>query len=291
MESALLSQVLANALITFSRILIVGAGFALLFRPTRAFIFSHAALLAVGAYTAYGFREVLGFPPLLAVLSALLACCALGAFLEVACYRPLRKRGSSPEITLLASLGVYIILQNAISLMFGDASRGISRGAVVRVVTLAGGRFTHAQLWILAAALGTALALHVIAQRTQAGRAFRAVCADAELASVSGVRSERVILSGVAVGSALAGLVGGLVAFDTNVTPTMGMQIWTGGLVAAVMARASVGQLVLAAAFLSVAEHAGTWMLGAQWGDVASLVVLIAFLMFRLAGRDARASL
>ncbi len=54
---------------------------------------------------------------------------------------------------------------------------------------------------------------------------MRAVASDSELAKLSGIKSDRIILIAFAIGSALAGIAGILVALDVDMTPTMGMNM------------------------------------------------------------------
>jgi branched-subunit amino acid ABC-type transport system permease component len=71
--------------------------------------------------------------------------------IEVSVYRPLRHKGASALILLLASLGVYIVLQNIISMAFGDDTKTIRSGMVKEGVNLLGAdwRSGHANYLII----------------------------------------------------------------------------------------------------------------------------------------------
>ncbi len=64
--------------------------------------------------------RVLGWPIYATIPAAIILASLLGWLIEFTIYRPLRKKKSSSIILLLASLGIYIVLQNLISLFFGD---------------------------------------------------------------------------------------------------------------------------------------------------------------------------
>ena len=67
------------------------------------------------------------------------------------------------------------------------------------------------------------------------GKAIRAVADDPVGASVAGIYSERVILYAFGVGSALAGVAGILISYETNIEPTMGMNAILKGIIASLI--------------------------------------------------------
>ncbi len=119
----MLPQLTANALIAAGAYCLVAVGFGLIFATTRFFHFAHGAVYAWGAYLAFLFVKVLGLPLVAGAALAVVLCGGLGAAFELGLYRPLRARGASPLVLLLASLGAYVVLQNLISLLFGDQTQ------------------------------------------------------------------------------------------------------------------------------------------------------------------------
>ena len=118
-----MEQLIANILYSSSTIFLVGLSFSLIFSTARFFHFAHAAIITFGAYACFAFSRWLALPMFLSIGLALALGTLLGWCLEFAIYRPMRKSGSSPLILLLASLGLYIVLQNTISLLFGDDTK------------------------------------------------------------------------------------------------------------------------------------------------------------------------
>ena len=109
------SQLLVNGLIAGSIYALVALGFGLIYSTTRFFHFAHAAIFTTGAYLAYS-GWLLGLSLYIAIPLAVIGTSILGALLEVGVYRPLRRKGASSLILLLASLGLLIVIQNAISI-------------------------------------------------------------------------------------------------------------------------------------------------------------------------------
>ena len=120
---------------------------------------------------------------------------------------------------------------------------------------------------------------------TKIGQAMRAVANDPELASVTGIETDRVILSTFALGSALAGIAGILVALDVDMTPTMGMNALLMGVVAVIIGGiGSIPGVALGALLLGMAQQFGIWKISSQWQDAIAFVILLIFLLFRPQG-------
>lgn len=188
-------------------------------------------------------------------------------------------------ILLLASLGIYIVLQNTISLIFGDDTKSIRSGEVREGLEILGARITPIQIAIICTSIVLVIATAIFLQRTKIGKATRAVANDPELANISGIDSDRVILYTFAIGSALAGIAGILVALDVDMTPTMGMNALMMGVVAMIIGGVgSIPGVALGALLLGFAQNFGVWYISSQWQDAIAFGILLIFLLFRPQG-------
>jgi len=275
-------QVMLNAIVSASVILMVGVGFALVFRTARFFHFAHGIFFTIGAYLAFLFKAILGLPLALSALLAAGGAACLGALVELAVYRPLRTKRASPLVLLLASLGVYVVLQNAVSLAFGDDTKSIRSGTVSEGFEVLGARITPIQATTVCASVVLVGVLVCLMRGTRFGKAMRAVADDPELARISGIASDRVLLLTVAAASALAGVAGVLVALDVDMTPTMGMNALMLSVVAVVVGGGrTITGVMLGAILLGFAQHLAAWTLGARWQEATALLVLLAFLLVK----------
>lgn len=144
------------------------------------------------------------------------ACCllvvapALGVLLDILVHRPLQRRGAGPAETMVAGLGVFVLLIGVAVLLWGPAPLAGAPspfgGAPIR---LPGGHTlrpdTVAQL---AAILVLGLAVAATTRWTRLGLHLRAVVDDRRLAALTGVDADRVSAIGWAFGTFTAGLVG-----------------------------------------------------------------------------------
>jgi len=249
------------------------------------FNFSHAIVITTGAYFGFLLSRWLGVSLGIAVPVAVLLSAGLGCLMEAVVYKPLRKREAKPIVFILASLGLYTVLQNLISLVFGDDTKSIRTGSVKEGLEFFGARITPIQITTIVTAVVVVVGLLLFMKHSRLGKAMRTVANDADLARVSGIDSDRVILWAFAIGSGLAGLAGILMALDTDMTPTMGMRPFMMGVVAMIIGgKDSIIGIVLGALLLAFAQQYGAYYIGSEWQDAIAFGILLVFLLFRPQG-------
>jgi branched-chain amino acid transport system permease protein len=275
-------QFVINGIVAGAAYVLFGLSFWVIFRVCRFFHFAHGAVYAAAAYFGFLFSTHLGLPLPASIVAAVTASGLLGMAIDVAVYRPLRRRHASSVVLLLASLGTYIVLQNAISMGFGDATRSLRPRVAAHALDLLGAKITPIQVLLICVATAAVLGMSGLARRTALGRCLRAVANDSELARISGIRTQRVIMWTFALGSSLAGVASILVVLDVDMTPTMGIRALMMGVVVVVIGgvRNIVG-VAFAGLLLGMAQHLGVWRIGSQWQDTMAFVILLAFLVLR----------
>lgn len=280
----MLSQLLVNGLIAGSIYALVALGFGLIYSTTRFFHFAHGAVYAAGAYLTYA-CWLLGLSLYVAIPLAVIGTAILGALIEVGVYRPLRKKNASSLILLLASLGLFIVIQNFISLIFGDDTKTIRGGAVTEGLPVFGARITPIQIAIIVVSALLFAFCSVFMKKTKIGKAMRAVANDPELARVVGIEPDQVILVTFALGSALAAVAAILISLDTDMTPMMGFYALLMGVVAVIAGGiGSIPGAALGGLLVGMAQHLGVWKIPTQWQDTIVFLILIFFLLFRPQG-------
>jgi branched-subunit amino acid ABC-type transport system permease component len=214
-----------------------------------------------------------------------MGACLLGCMMEWFVYQPLRKRGATSTILLLASLGLYIVLQNLVSMIFGDDTKSIRTWPVIEGNEILGARITDIQIIVIASSLLLVTIVGLWLSRTKTGKAMRAVANNKELANISGINSDKIILLSFAIGSALAGVAGILVALDVDMTPTMGMNALMMGVVAMIVGGVgSIWGIAFGALLLALAQNLGVWYISSQWQDAIAFAILLIFLHFKPEG-------
>ena len=278
-------QIIIYSILSASKIIIIAISFAMIYRVVRFFYFAHGVVFTAGVYLAFLFNIWLVWPFWISVLIGIILSGIMGCVIEIMIYLPLRKKGANQLIQLLSSLGIYIILQNIISIIFGDETKSIRTGIVQEGINILSARITPIQIVTICVSIVLVVVLYVFLKKTKIGSAMRAVASDPVLANVSGINSNRVILWAFAIGSALTGLAGVLIALDVDMTPTMGMNALMIGVVAMIIGGInSIPGIALGALLLATAQHLGAWYIGSQWQDAIAFVILILFLLFKPEG-------
>lgn len=282
-------QVLANALVSASLFALVGLGFALLYQTERFFNFSLGITITLGAYAMLFLAESCHLPLLLAIPLGVLLASIVGTAISCAVIRPLRQSQVPAWGLLIVSLGLYTILQNALSLMFGDGTRTVRTGSIGVGHDILGALVTDAQLETLTICVVAFLALIQFLDKTRLGRAIRGVSSNTELCGIIGVDVERTIAWAVAIGSALAALGGVLSALDTDMTPSMGFRLLMSGVIVVIIGGVgSYRGLIVGAILLGLGQHVGAYLLDSKWMDAIAFCILICFLIWKPLGFSGR---
>jgi branched-chain amino acid transport system permease protein len=279
------SQLLVNGLVAGSGIALVALGFGLIYSTSRFFHFAHGGIYTLAAYVSYLLINWLNFPFVPALAFSVLLASLFGGLIEMAVYRPLRRKGASSIVLLLASLGLLIVIQNTISMIFGDSTKSIRQWAATEGLAVFGARITSLQIAIVGVSISICLLMCATLRLTLVGRMVRAVANDAQLGRVVGVDSDRMMLLALVFGSGLAAVAANLAALDTDIVPLMGFNALLMGVVAVIVGgTGSIPGILLGALLVGFAQHLGVWVLPTQWQDAVVFVVLIILLIFRPQG-------
>ena len=123
-------QLLANGLVTGSVIAIAAVGVSIVYGILRLVNFAYGDLMAFGALAAYAFNGPLGIPLLAAALLAMVATAALSLLLDAVLWRPLRAQRAGFMSFFLASIGLALVLRQALLLALRAAVADLPRRPV-----------------------------------------------------------------------------------------------------------------------------------------------------------------
>ena len=210
-------------------------GVSMLYGILRFAHFAHGDLMTLGAYLALVLVGGLGWPAIAALPAAMAATAAAAIAVDRLFYRPFRDR---PTIVLLiASFGVALMLRSVVQLVWGveDEYYGTFLPPLESLAPFA---IAEKHLYIAAAVVVLVGLTHYLLAYTRIGKAMRAMSDDADLARITGIGTERMVLWTWIVGAALAAAAGVLLGMDTRLKPEMG---WN--LLLAIFAAAILGGL------------------------------------------------
>jgi branched-chain amino acid transport system permease protein len=258
-------------------------GLVLIFGVMGVVNFAHGELVMVGAFTIWLLHAQFGLGYIPAIAAAIVLVTAIGLLMERFLFRPTR---SDPLAGLICSIGVLFILQVFAALIGGDGpSKQVAppfHGTLVMFDFL---RIPYQRVFSLVvsvAALGT---LWFFLTRSKFGWALRAVAMDREAAELQGINTDRISIIAIGVGTALAGLAGGLIAPLTNINPHMGHNvIVTAFIVTIVGGVGSLSGAVLAAVLYAMFHTFITVYLGGTIATISGLVLMVVVLIVKPTG-------
>ena len=211
-----------NGLVYGALLFALASGLALMFGLRRIVNFAHGSLYMLGAYIGYSAALRFGFWG--GLVAAGLGLAVLGLALDVAVFRPLRRR--DPLTTLLVTFGLALIAEDLVLSLWGRDTLTLSAPPeLAGSLSLLGTAFPAYRLLIIG--FGAAIALGLVAwlRFSRIGLFVRAASHDPVIAAVQGVDTDRVSALVVAVSAALAGMSGVVAAPLLSLAPTMGADI------------------------------------------------------------------
>lgn len=279
------TQLLANSLIIGSIYALVACGFSLIYSTNRFMHFAHGTSVIVSAYILFWLFAMLGLPFFLSAVLTLILSAVLGLLMYRLIYLPLQKRKSSNIVLLIASIGILILFENLMMLLFGAQVRTLGLIKVTKGIEILGAVITPLQILIIIITIILLVLLYLFMQKTRLGRNMRAVADNKELANIAGINSRRISDYSFIIGSVLAAIAGILVGLEQNLEPTMGTNLmikgFTGSIIGGIM---SVPGAILGSYVLGIAENFGIWYLPSGYKDAIAFILLFGFLLFRPAG-------
>ena len=279
-------QLLANGIIAGSVYALLGLGFGIIYSATRTFHFAHGAVYSMAGYLAFQFHVFWHLPLALSIALSLLAAILLGMGIEGLIYRPLRGVGASPMEILLSSLGLFILLQNFMIILWRSDPRVLPVAESIRKGVEMGGIWvTYLQLIIIAISFGLWGLLLLFSQRTKMGKAIRALESDPEMTEIVGIDPVYIRFLVYGAGSALAGVSAILATMDMGIDPNSGIMALLIAVIAVIVGGiGNYSGTVLAGLLLGIAENMGIWKIPSEWKSTIAFGILVIFILFRPTG-------
>jgi branched-chain amino acid transport system permease protein len=271
MFSAFIEQVV-NGIVTGSVYAIVAVGMTMIFGVLRAINFAHGEYYMLGTFGAWFAIDYLGLSYeasiIVGVLSTIVVAYVVGQLV-------MRRMVG-------ATLGIALVLQNTVILVFGGGYKFFS-GGYIEPVSILGFSLAQQRVIILVVCLLVFIGLELLVTHSRMGKAMRAVSQNVECCEVVGIDVPQVVLRTFILGAALAALSGVLTApVNISVYGGMGELITFKTLPIIIMGGlGNVRGTFFAAMILGIAESLVATYIGLQYRDTVGFATLILMLMWR----------
>jgi neutral amino acid transport system permease protein len=276
-----LPQLVANGVVQGLFIGMAALAITLVFGIAR---FPNAAtgdVMTFGAYAGLTAQQVSN-SLVVAGAAAILAGAAVALASHFLVFR--RLAGRSVVASLVASVGVAFVIRAALGVTFGQA-QSVFQVPLVRARLYWGVRVTPLDLQICQVVVAALLVIFGVLYFTPIGRQMRAVADDRDLARVSGIRPERVMVALWLMAGAVAGLAGMMLGIKTVVEPEIGWDMLLPAFTAAILGGiGSAPGAVLAGLLLGVAQEVSTPLVGFSYKIAVAFAVMLGVLLIRPSG-------
>ena len=277
-------QQLANGLILGSVYALLALGYTMVYGIIKLINFAHGDIYMIGAFMGYYLINALHLNFFVALILSMVGTAILGVVIEFLAYRPLRN--STRIAALITAIGVSFLLEYGMVFFVGANTRSFPQ--VIKTVryTLGPISISNIQLMILGISILLMVGLQFIVQKTKMGKAMRAVSVDSDAAQLMGINVNRTISFTFALGSALAGAAGVLIALYYNsLEPLMGMTPGIKSFVAAVLGGIGIiPGAALGGFVIGLLETFATAVGLSDFRDAIVYAILIIILLVRPAG-------
>lgn len=277
-----IAQLLIYGIVLGSIIALGAIGVSLIFGILRFAHFAHGDLMTLGAYFALAGIAGMNLPQLAAFALALVATAAVTVGIDRALYRQLRR--SQPIILLISSVGVALMVRSVVQMVWGPDNQIYSSG--IQMPWIIGDlRIKPQWLLIVGGAAALMVALHVFLQHTRLGKAMRAMADNADLARISGIHTERVVIWTWIIAGVLAAAAGFFLGLDTRLNPIMGWKLLLPVFAAAILG--GIGRpygAIAGALIIGIAQEMSTLVIAPAYKPAVAFALMVAMLIWRPTG-------
>ena len=183
-------QLFVNGLVTGSVYAIAAVGISLIYGILRLVNFAYGDMMAFGAFAGFFANATLGLPMVASAVFAMAAVAVLSVALDLVLWRPLRRRRAGFMSLFLASIGVALVLRQAMLLIWGPQPRAYDVDPF-KVYVVGDVRLSLAQVATIVTAAVAIVVIGVFLARTSTGRVMRAMSDDRVLAQLGHRRQPR----------------------------------------------------------------------------------------------------
>ncbi len=267
----------------------VGCGFALIasgliiiYRVTRVVNLAQGMFAVVAGFAAASFLDA-GLPHpiaegiaigVAAVVGLVTGCIAIG------------KRGTNPQASLIATLGVGVFGYAVEILTWGDQPRSFV--GLVGAFELGGTETPRQYLLIILVTVVVFGALEVFFERTYAGKALSACASNPYAAALQGIGVRRMGFYGFALGGALGGVAGVLLTPLQPISYDSDVSLFVNGFASAIIAGLTRPVFALAGGLLlGVAESMVAGYSKASYQSAFALLLTLGILIVQATRREA----
>ena len=283
LEPGILFASVLNGLTTGAVYALIALGLTLIYGVLHIINFAHGAALMLALYAVYLLKAQLGIDPYLALPIVVAGMFGFGYALQRGIVN--RAGHGRDENILLVTLGLAIVMENAALLVFKSDTRTIETAYTLTTVPIGPAMIALPKLVAFAGALAASALLLWVVERTELGRAIRAVAKEKQGARLMGIDVEHVYALCFGIGFACLGAAACFLLPAYYVNPQVGAGFVPIAFTIVVLGgMGSFTGALLGGFLIGIVESLGGLFLGESLGQIGIFAIFIAVLLFRPQG-------
>jgi neutral amino acid transport system permease protein len=203
---------------------------------------------------------------------------------EYLLWKPMRDRRASSTTLIIISIGLALFIRNGILLIWGGSNQRYDL-PLVQALNIVGIKIAYYRIIVIILAIVAIVALHFLLQSSKIGKAMRAVADNIDLARVSGINVERVVIATWIITGILTAFGGAMYGLIANLRPNMG---WI--LILPMFASVILGGIgnpygaIVGALIIGIAQELSVPFLGSEYKLGVALLIMVIILLVRPQG-------
>lgn len=293
-------ELIVYGIVLGSIIALASVALTLIWGITDLFNCAHGDQMTVGAYIALLFATLFSkieifqakvgpfsfsWGVLLAFIPAILVSIGVAIVIDRWVYKPLRRSGAHFITGFIASIGVAWGLRGLIYIIWGADFHFYSQGLRTMLFLPLGIKLRVDEIFIVVVAWASVAAVYLFLLKTRTGKALRALADNPELARISGIDTERMLMWAWGLAGTLIAIAGILYGIQTQLRAEMGW-IFLLPLFAAVIlgGQGSIIGALAGGLVLGIAQQVSTAWLLPTYKPAVAFIIMILVLLFRPMG-------
>ncbi len=280
----LLFQLMIRGLIAGSVYALLGISWGIIYNATRTFHFAHGFIYAIGVYTVVLLTMEVQVPFALSFAIGLAVACLFGCLCEILAYRPLREKGGTQLGIFLTAMGIMILGENMILILFGPNPRPLK---VFEEIPFSWGPISLTTLELITVFASWTMIIITLAllRYTKMGKIIRAVSNNPERAISVGIDVQKIYIVIFCIGSFLMAWAGVFSTMNTAATPYAGipallmafMAVFLGGV-------GSIKGAILGGVLIGLTESLSLIFIAAQYKLIITFLMLFLVILIKPEG-------
>jgi branched-chain amino acid transport system permease protein len=276
-------QLLVSGLATGAIYALIAVGFTLLWQTSQTINFAQGEFVMLPAFFVLAAMN-LGVPFWPAALAGVvLSVIVLGLLFKLIIVDPMLKYGVLPLV--ISTIALSLFLKESAKDFYSSQAQPFPALVPPTDIHVLGATISTQSLLVLAVAIGTVGALHVLLNKTQLGRSMQATAQNPILARILGIPVERMVLYTFLINAVLVAIASILVspiylAKFTN-GETLGLAAFTAAIIGGFN---QVRGAILGGIILGILDNLSAAYLSSQYRGAFPLLILVAVILLRPQG-------